>query len=252
MPERRPYIAGNWKMNKLRDEARAYVDELLPLIEGEDGLDVGICVPFTAIEAVVEAAKGAPLSVLAQNVHEEDSGAFTGELSCAMLKDVGATGVVIGHSERRQYFGETDRALQRKLPAVLAAGLEPILCVGELEEERENGETERRLRHQVQEAFEHVDPEAVTRVVIAYEPVWAIGTGKVATPEIAQDACAFIRALVRDKYSELADQVRIQYGGSVNDENARELLGQTDIDGALVGGASLDPAQFARIVDAAL
>jgi triosephosphate isomerase len=252
MPERRPYIAGNWKMNMLRDEARAYVGELLPLIESKDDLDVGLCVPFTAIEAVVEAAKGTPLRVLAQNAHEEESGAFTGEVSCAMLKDVGATGVVIGHSERRQYFGETDRALQRKLPAVLTAGLEPILCVGELEDERENGETERRLRHQVQEAFEHVDPDVVTRVVIAYEPVWAIGTGKVATPEIAQDACAFIRALVRDKYAELADQVRIQYGGSVNDENARVLLGQPDIDGALVGGASLDAAKFARIVDAAL
>jgi triosephosphate isomerase len=168
-----------------------------------------------------------------------------------MLRELGVDGAVIGHSERRQFFGETDKALQRKLPAVLAAGLEPILCVGELEEERENGETERRLRHQVQEAFEDVSEDAVTRVVIAYEPVWAIGTGKVATPEIAQDACAFIRALVRDRYGDLADQVRIQYGGSVNDENARELLGQPDIDGALVGGASLDPVKFARIVEAA-
>jgi triosephosphate isomerase (TIM) len=252
MPERRPYIAGNWKMNKLREEARSYVRDLLPLIEGKDGLDVGVCVPFTAIEAAREAARASWLRVLAQNVHEEESGAFTGEVSCAMLNDVGAMGAVIGHSERRQYFGETDRALQRKLPALLAAGLEPILCVGELEDERENGETERRLRHQVQEAFESVDADAVARVVIAYEPVWAIGTGKVATPEIAQDACAFIRALVRDKYGDLADQVRIQYGGSVNDDNARELLGQPDIDGALVGGASLDAAQFARIVDAAL
>ncbi|HEX4717920.1 MAG TPA: triose-phosphate isomerase [Thermoleophilaceae bacterium] len=253
MPERRPYIAGNWKMHKLRAEARAYVTELLPLIEGKaDAVDVGICVPFTALEVCVEAAKGSPLRVLAQNVHEEGHGAFTGEVSCAMLTDVGAVGAVIGHSERRQYFCETDRALQRKLPAVLAAGLEPILCVGELEEERENGETERRLRHQVQEAFEHVEAEAVKRVVIAYEPVWAIGTGQVATPEIAQDACAFIRALVRDKYGDLADEVRIQYGGSVNDDNARELLGQQDIDGALVGGASLDPVKFARIVEAAL
>jgi triosephosphate isomerase (TIM) len=250
MPERRPYIAGNWKMHKLRDEARAYVKALLPLIDGVD-LDIGICVPFTTLEASVDAASGSALRVLAQNVHEEDHGAFTGEISCAMLKDVGAGGAVIGHSERRQFFGETDRALQRKLPAVLAAGLEPILCVGELEEERENGETERRLRHQVQEAFEAVPAEQATRVVIAYEPVWAIGTGKVATPEIAQDACAFIRALVRDRYGDLADEVRIQYGGSVNDDNARELLGQPDIDGALVGGASLDPEKFARIVEAA-
>ena len=251
MPERTPYIAGNWKMHKLRGEATEYVGELLPLIASSGGADVGICVPFTALEEAVSAAKGSALRVLAQNVHEDDHGAFTGEVSCAMLKDVGVDGAVIGHSERRQFFGETDKALQRKLPAVLAAGLEPILCVGELEEERENGETERRLRHQVQEAFEDVEAEAVTRVVIAYEPVWAIGTGKVATPEIAQDACAFIRALVRDKYGDLADQVRIQYGGSVNDENAAELLGQPDIDGALVGGASLDPAKFARIVEAA-
>jgi triosephosphate isomerase len=250
MPERRPYIAGNWKMHKLRGEARAYVEELLPLIDGLD-LDVGICVPYTALDVCSDAAKGSPLRVIAQNMHEEDSGPFTGEISAPMLKDVGIGHVLIGHSERRQFCGETDRALQRKLPAALAAGLEPILAVGELEEERDNGETERRLRHQVQEAFENVGPEDVPRVVIAYEPVWAIGTGKVATPEIAQDACAFIRALVRDKYADLADQVRIQYGGSVNDENAAELLGQPDIDGALVGGASLDAQKFARIAQAA-
>jgi triosephosphate isomerase len=191
------------------------------------------------------------LKVLAQNAHEEGEGPFTGEVSTTMLKDIGVHGVVLGHSERRQFFGETDKALQRKLPAVLAAGLEPILCVGELEEEREQDQTERRLRHQVQEAFEDVEPDAVPRVVIAYEPVWAIGTGKVATPEQAQEACGFIRALVRDKYGELSEQVRIQYGGSVNDDNARELLALPDIDGALVGGASLDPVKFARIIDAA-
>jgi triosephosphate isomerase (TIM) len=198
-----------------------------------------------------EAAKGTQLKIVAQNMHEDDSGPFTGEISAPMLNDIGIEGVLIGHSERRMFCGETDKALQRKLPSALAAGLEPILAVGEQEEERENGETERRLRHQVQEAFEDVAADDVARVVVAYEPIWAIGTGKVATPEIAQDACAFIRALVRDKYGELADQVRIQYGGSVNDENAAELLGQPDIDGALVGGASLDPAKFARIVKAA-
>jgi triosephosphate isomerase len=252
MPDRRPYIAGNWKMHKTRDEARAYVKDLLPLIEGKDSVDVGICVPFTALEACVEAARGSRLKVLAQNAHEEGEGPFTGEVSTTMLRDIGVHGVVLGHSERRQFFGETDKALQRKLPAVLAAGLEPILCVGELEEEREQDQTERRLRHQVQEAFEDVEADAVPRVVIAYEPVWAIGTGKVATPEQAQDACGFIRALVRDKYGELSEQVRIQYGGSVNDDNARELLALPDIDGALVGGASLDPVKFARIVDAAI
>jgi triosephosphate isomerase (TIM) len=251
MPERRPYIAGNWKMNKLRAEARAYVEEFLPLIDGLD-LDIGICVPFTALDVCVESAQGSQLKVLAQNMHEEDSGPYTGEISAPMLEDVGVPGVLLGHSERRQFCGETDRALQRKLPSALRAGLEPILAVGELEEEREQGETERRLRHQVQEAFEDVAEEDVARVVVAYEPVWAIGTGQVATPDQAQEACGFIRALIRDKYGELADQVRIQYGGSVNDDNAGELLSLPDIDGALVGGASLDPAKFARIVRAAL
>jgi triosephosphate isomerase len=253
MPDRRPYIAGNWKMNKLVGEARAYVQEFVPLVDDKfERVDIGICVPFTALAACVEAATGSQLRVIAQNMHEEDAGAFTGEISPPMLQDIGVKCVLIGHSERRQFFGETDKALQRKLPAALAAGLEPILAVGELEDERENGETERRLRHQVQEAFEDVAADDVTRVVVAYEPVWAIGTGKVATPDLAQEACGFIRALIRDKYDDLADQVRIQYGGSMNDENAGELLSQPDIDGGLVGGASLDPAKFARIVEAAL
>jgi triosephosphate isomerase (TIM) len=251
MPERRPYIAGNWKMHKLRAEARAYIEELLPLVDGVD-LDVGLCVPFTSLEACMEAAKGSKLKIVAQNMHEDDSGAFTGEISAPMLNDIGVHAVLIGHSERRMFCGETDKALQRKLVSALAAGLEPILAVGEHEDERENGETERRLRHQVQEAFEDVNAEDVPRVVVAYEPVWAIGTGKVATPDQAQEACGFIRALIRDKYADAADQVRIQYGGSVNDDNARELLSLPDIDGALVGGASLDAQKFARIVRAAL
>jgi triosephosphate isomerase (TIM) len=251
MPDRKPYIAGNWKMHKLRAEARAYVDQLLPLIEDETTLDIGICVPFTALDVCADATKDAPLRVLAQNAHEEGEGPYTGEVSTRMLREIGVEGALLGHSERRQYFGETDKALQRKLPSILAADLEPVLCVGELEEEREAGETERRLRHQVQEAFEDVQAGDVARVVIAYEPVWAIGTGKVATPEQAQEACGFIRALVRDKYGELAEQVRILYGGSVNDENADDLLALPDIDGALVGGASLDPEKFARIIAAA-
>ena len=253
MPERRPYVAGNWKMHKLRGEARAYVEELAPLVADKtDRVEVGICVPFTVLDVCVQAAAGSQLKVLAQNMHEEDSGPYTGEISAPMLRDVGVPGVLIGHSERRMFCGETDKALQRKLPAALAAGLAPILAVGEHEDERENGETERRLRHQVQEAFEDVPAEEVPRVVVAYEPVWAIGTGKVATPELAQEACGFIRALIRDKYGDLADQVRIQYGGSMNDDNAAELLSQPDIDGGLVGGASLDPVKFARIVEAAL
>jgi triosephosphate isomerase (TIM) len=251
MPDRRPYIAGNWKMHKLAGEAREYVQALLPLIERDGAVHVGICAPFTALEACVHAATGSALIVSAQNMHEDEHGAFTGEVSASMLVDIGVKGVVLGHSERRQYFCETDKALQRKLPAALAAGLEPILCVGETEEEREAGETERRLRHQVQEDFEEVAAEDVTRVVIAYEPVWAIGTGKVATADQAQEAIGFIRALVRDKYGDLADQVRIQYGGSVNEENAAELLALPDVDGALVGGASLDPRKLAAIVAAA-
>src|SRR5215218_585107 len=181
MPERRPYIAGNWKMYKLRGQAREYVQELLPLIDGLD-LDVGICAPYTCLDVCMEAAKGSKLRIVAQNMHEEDYGPYTGEISAPMLQEIGVPGVLIGHSERRQFCGETDKALQRKLPSALAAGLEPILAVGELEDERENGETERRLRHQVQEAFEDVAAEDVPRVVVAYEPVWAIGTGKVATP----------------------------------------------------------------------
>jgi triosephosphate isomerase (TIM) len=251
MPDRRPYIAGNWKMHKLRAQASSYVQELLPLIERIHDVDVAICAPFTALETCVFTADGSPLRILAQNVHEEGEGPYTGEICTEQLTDIGVHGTLLGHSERRQYFCETDKALQRKLPAVLAAGMEPILCVGEHEDERENGETERRLRHQVQEAFEDVAADDVPRVVVAYEPVWAIGTGKVATPEQAQEACGFVRALIRDKYGDLAEQVRIQYGGSVNDENARELLSLPDIDGALVGGASLDPAKFARIVEAA-
>ena len=251
MPERRPYVAGNWKMHKLRAEAQTYIEQLLPLIDGV-ALDVAVCVPFTSLDVAMGAAKGSKLKIVAQNMHEDDSGAFTGEISAPMLKDIGVPGVLIGHSERRMFCGETDKALQRKLVSALAADLEPILAVGEHEDERENGETERRLRHQIQEAFEDVAAEDVPRVVVAYEPVWAIGTGKVATPDQAQEACGFIRALIRDKYGDLADQVRIQYGGSVNDENARELLALPDIDGALVGGASLDPEKFARIVNAAL
>jgi triosephosphate isomerase len=249
MPERRPYIAGNWKMHKLRAEARAYVKQLLPLIEGVD-LDVGICAPYTALETCVQAAQGSQLKIVAQNMHEADAGAFTGEISAPMLEDVGVSCVLLGHSERRQYYGETDRALQEKVPAALAAGLEPILCVGESEDERDQGETERRLRHQVQEALERLAPEDLGRVVIAYEPIWAIGTGRVATTEQAQDAIAFIRALVGDRAKEAADQVRVLYGGSVKPDNAAEILAQPDVDGALVGGASLDPEGFAQILAA--
>jgi triosephosphate isomerase (TIM) len=250
---RRPFIAGNWKLWGTRAQASEYCDRLLELLPDESRrpADVGLCVPFTALDVCVEKLRGSGVLVLAQNMHWEESGAFTGEVSAVMLVEAGANGVVLGHSERREYNAETDRALQQKVPAALEAGLHPILCVGESEEERERGETERKLRHQVREGLERVPPERLAEVTIAYEPIWAIGTGKVATPEIAQEAIAFVRALVGDRSSEAAERVRIQYGGSVKPENAAEILAQPDVDGALVGGASLDPDGFARIVAAA-
>jgi triosephosphate isomerase (TIM) len=189
--------------------------------------------------------------VFAQNMHEAEEGAFTGEVAVGMLSEMDVHGVVLGHSERRQYFGETDRALQQKVPRALEAGLTPILCVGETEEEREEGATERKLRHQVQEALEKVAAERLTDVVIAYEPVWAIGTGLVATPEQAQESISFVRALVGNLNEAAAKGVRILYGGSLKPDNAEEILELPDVDGALVGGASLDPASFAKIVETA-
>jgi triosephosphate isomerase (TIM) len=252
MPDRAPYVAGNWKMHKTVAEARAYIAKLLPRLPVGKGIDVGLCVPFTALAATVEAVEGSGVKALAQNMHQAPEGAYTGEISAPMLIDLGVDGVVLGHSERRRDNCETDRALQDKVPAALDAGLEPILCVGESEEERENGETQRKLRHQVQEALVQVGDGRLAEVTIAYEPIWAIGTGLVATPDQAQEAIAFIRALVGDRSQEAAAAVRVIYGGSVNGDNAREILSQPDVDGALVGGASLDPAEFGRIIDAAV
>jgi triosephosphate isomerase (TIM) len=252
-PERRPFIAGNWKLWGTRAQAGEYCERLLELLpdEGRRPADVGLCVPFTSLEVCVERLRGSGVKVLAQNMHAEENGAFTGEVSAAMLTELGVDGVVLGHSERRQYNCETDRALQDKVPAALEAGLSPILCVGESEEERERGETQRKLRYQVQEGLEKVPLERLHEVTIAYEPIWAIGTGRVATPEIAQEAIGFVRALVGDRSKEAAAEVRIQYGGSVKPDNAGEILVEADIDGALVGGASLDPEGFTRIVAAA-
>jgi triosephosphate isomerase (TIM) len=249
---RRPFIAGNWKLWGTRAQASEYCDGLLELLADETRrpADVGVCVPFTSLELVAEKLRGSGVGVYAQNMHQADSGAFTGEVSAAMLVELGIDGVVLGHSERRQYFGETDRALQEKVAAALAAGLRPILCVGESEEEREAGDTERKLRHQVQEDLEKVEADRLAEVVIAYEPIWAIGTGKVATPEIAQEAIAFVRALGGDRSPEAAEAIRVLYGGSVKPDNAAEILAQADVDGALVGGASLDPDGLARIVAA--
>jgi triosephosphate isomerase (TIM) len=244
---RTPLIAGNWKMHKTAAETEAF----LGAIDGDDfaGVDVAVCVPFTALWAARSAARG--VAIYAQNMHEADSGAFTGEVSAPMLVVTSIAGVVLGHSERRQYFNETDKALQRKVPAALEAGLVPILCVGESEEERERGDTERKLRHQVQEALHDVSDERLHEVVIAYEPIWAIGTGQVATPEQAQDACGFVRALVGDRSKEAGERVRVLYGGSMKPDNAPELLALPDVDGGLIGGASLKPDDLAAIAAAA-
>ena len=246
-----PFIAGNWKMHNTVAEAESFVASLLPRVSTADGVDVALCVPFTALQAVVDSTRGSRVAVYAQNMHEAESGAFTGEVSAAMLAELDVDGVVLGHSERRQLFCETDRALQAKVPAAFGAGLTPILCVGETEEERAAGDTERKLRTQVQNGLERLDDERLGDVVIAYEPIWAIGTGQVATTEQAQDAIGFIRALIGDRSREQAERARILYGGSVNADNAAELLALPDIDGALVGGASLDPGSFAAIVSAA-
>jgi triosephosphate isomerase len=251
MSARTPLIAGNWKMYKTVAEAEAYVGALLPRVSTADGVDVAICPSFLALEAMVDSTRGSRVQVYAQNMHSAPEGAFTGEVSPPMLIEAGVHGVVLGHSERREQFGETDRALQLKVPAALEAGLLPILCVGETEEERERGDTERKLRHQVQEALARLETERLGDVVIAYEPIWAIGTGRVATAEQAQEAVAFVRALVGDRSREEAERTRVLYGGSVKPENAGELLALPDVDGALVGGASLEAESFAAIVAAA-
>lgn len=247
MSARGQLIAGNWKMHKTVAEAEEYVAALLPAISALSGVDVALCAPFTSLGALCDSVRGSSLAIYAQNMHHSEKGAFTGEVSHPMLLELGVGGVVLGHSERRQLFGETDQALALKVPVALDAGLVPVLCVGETEAERANGEMERKLRHQVEAGLAEVDPERFGEVVVAYEPIWAIGTGKVATAEEAQEAVAFVRALLTLRSPEGAQRARILYGGSVTPDNARDLLAQRDIDGALVGGASLDPGAFARI-----
>jgi triosephosphate isomerase len=248
---RTPLIAGNWKMYKTVAEAEAFIAALLPRVSTADRVAVAVCPPYLALQAMVDSTRGSRVQVYAQNMHHATEGAFTGEVSAPMLTELEIHGVILGHSERREMFGETDRALQLKVPAALAAGLVPILCVGETEEEREAGDTERKLRHQVQEGLARVDTDRLGEVVIAYEPIWAIGSGRVATPEQAQEAIGFIRALVADRSREQAQRTRVLYGGSVKPENCDDVLCQPDVDGALVGGASLDPESFAAIIDAA-
>jgi triosephosphate isomerase (TIM) len=238
-------------MFKTEEQAEEYIQALLPRVSSLDGVDIAICVPFTDLRAMVDSARGSRVEVYAQNMHHEPEGAYTGEIAPPMLRELDVHGVVLGHSERRAFFGETDRALALKVPAALEAGLVPLLCVGETEEERDNDDTDRKLRQQVRDDLAQVPAERLGEVVIAYEPVWAIGTGKVAKPEQAQEAIAFIRALVGDRDKQAAETVRILYGGSVKPENAGELLALGDVDGALVGGASLDAQAFAQIAAAA-
>ncbi|HZU61443.1 MAG TPA: triose-phosphate isomerase, partial [Solirubrobacteraceae bacterium] len=244
---RRPLIAGNWKMHKTGAEAKVFIDSLLPRLQATPDVEVAICPPFTALASALHSVRDSPVKVFAQNMHYETEGAFTGEVSPVMLTSLGVAGAIIGHSERRELFGETDRALALKVPAALEHGLTPILCVGETEEERDAGDTERKLRHQVQEDLARVEIDQLAQVVIAYEPIWAIGTGRVATPEQAQEALGFVRALVAGRSPEQAERIRLLYGGSVNAENAADLLALPDVDGALVGGASLTADSFAAI-----
>ncbi len=248
---RQAVIAGNWKMNKTRPEAKALIEELKPIAE-KSSCGVVICVPFTNLETAVELTKGTNIKVGAENCHFEKSGAFTGEISADMLVEVGVEYVIIGHSERRQYFGETDVTVNKRTKAALAAGLKVILCVGELLEEREQGITEEIVGLQTKVALLGVTAEELKNVIIAYEPVWAIGTGKTATSEQANEVCAYIRGVVAKLYTKTAaDAMTIQYGGSMNPKNADELLAQPDVDGGLIGGASLKAEDFGVLLAAA-
>jgi triosephosphate isomerase len=251
MPDRTPLVAANWKMHKTRAETTAFLDVLLPETSKLSGVDVVVCPPFTALATAVDACRGSAVRIAAQHVHGEPAGAFTGEVSVPMLAELGAWGVVLGHSERRQLFGETDQALAAKVPAVLDAGMTPILCVGETEGQRDSGETQAVLERQIKADLASLGPERLGELVVAYEPIWAIGTGRNATPGQAQDAVAFVRALLARIDADGAATARILYGGSVKPANAAELLAEADVDGALVGGASLDPADFAAIAQAA-
>lgn len=248
---RRPLVAANWKMHKTRQEAAAFVQAALPHLSFTDGVEVVICPPYTALETVGRLLAGSGVKLGAQDLHWERQGAFTGEVSGAMLAEVGCSYVIVGHSERRRLFGETDDRVRRKVRAALDAGLVPILCVGETLEERQAGRTEFRVTEQLDAGTGDLTAEEVARLVVAYEPVWAIGTGHAATGQEANRVSGLIRQLLRRRFGAAAEATRIQYGGSVTARNAAEFLRQPEVDGALVGGASLDPAEFVDIVRAA-
>ncbi len=239
---RKPIIAGNWKMNKTIKEGLEFIEEVKGQTEGD--VEVLVCAPFTLLKDLKLATKGTNIKIGAENMHYENSGAFTGEVAPANLVEIGMDYVIIGHSERREYYGETDETCNKKVLKAIEVGIYPILCCGETLEEREADKTMDKVKGQIVAGLAGVKAEDLAKVVIAYEPIWAIGTGKTATAEQANEVIAYIRQVVRDIYGDLADQVRIQYGGSVKPANVAEIMGQSDIDGALVGGASLKPADF--------
>ncbi|AXU84357.1 triose-phosphate isomerase [Clostridium sp. HMSC19D02] len=245
---RKPIIAGNWKMHKTIKEALEFINEIKDKVNS-DKVEAVICAPFTLLKDLKEATKGTNIKIGAQNMHFEEKGAFTGEVSPLMLKEIDMDYVVIGHSERRQYFNETDETVNKKVLKALEVGIDPILCVGETLEQREAGKTKDVCKVQVEKALENVLKDDLAKVVVAYEPIWAIGTGKTATAEDANDVISYIREVIKGLYGELANEVRIQYGGSVKPSNVAEIMGQSDIDGALVGGASLASNDYLDLVN---
>lgn len=247
---RKPIIAGNWKMHKTLEEAKSFVKEVKSLVPPQDKVDSVICAPALFLGQLVELAEGSELKIGAQNMHFEESGAYTGEISPVALADIGVDYVIIGHSERREMFAETDETVNKKVLAAFKHKLTPIVCVGESLAEREAGKTNEIVGDQVKKALAGVDASAVKNIVIAYEPIWAIGTGKSSSPEDANEVCAHIRGVIADIYSDdVANKVRIQYGGSVKPENIKDFLNQPEIDGALVGGASLEPRSFLQLLE---
>ena len=249
---RKTVIAGNWKMNMTPAQTTAFMKELAPMVAGKDGCDIVLCVPYVDIAAAVEATKGTNIKIGTENVHFKASGAYTGEVSAEMLTECGVQYVVIGHSERRQYFGETDQTVNLRTLAAVNAGLTAIVCVGETLEQRELGYTETLLKYQTKMALTNVKAEQLKNIIIAYEPVWAIGTGVTATADQADEGNGFVRAAVAEMFgAEAAEAVTVQYGGSMNAKNAAELLSKVNVDGGLIGGASLKTADFTVIVDAA-
>lgn len=249
---RRKIIAGNWKMNMTPSQTKAMIEELKPLVKEVKWCEMVLCVPFVDIAAAVKAAKGSKIAIGAENMHFEPKGAYTGEVSADMLKECGIKYVVLGHSERRQYFGETDETVNKKVKVALESGFRPIVCVGESLDEREQDVWSEVVRKQVKIALKDVPVEDVKKVVIAYEPIWAIGTGKTATADQANEVCATIRECLRGLYgARAARAITIQYGGSMNAKNAAELLSKPDVDGGLIGGASLKPNDFHAIIEAA-